>query len=334
MTNNITGVETMFSARNRPMPWEELGDNIIGALNSSDAIKKAGLNWKVNSMPVYSEILNKTPSFMKRAHHFVANVRDIDNEILGIVSDKYKIIQNSEAFKFTDELLGNHDIKYETAGSIDNGKRIWLLAKIPAIYRIFDDDIEQYLMFTNTHDGSGAVKIVMTPIRVVCRNTLNLALKEAKRCWSMTHIGNIQKKINLAEQTLFNAKNYMEFLKKSAEKLNKIKLSAIDIGKIIDFLLPIKEDGGEEHKKNVKQRQTDLFNRFLHAPDLQNYDSTGYRLINAVSDYATHQSFYEFDQKTNIKKNTIFELRERNLIRNIDGLDLLDKAYKKILEYA
>lgn len=337
MSNNITGVETMFNASNRPMPWDDLRDSksVVGALNSKEAIVAAGLDWIVRPMPVFAEIsyMGKNPS-MKRAEHYVANVRDKDDRVLGIVTDKYKIVQNTEAFAFTDKLLGGHNIEYETAGSIDDGKRIWLLAKIPAMFKIFDDDIEQYLVFTNTHDGNGSVKVAMTPIRVVCRNTLNLALKEAKRCWFMTHLGNISKKMDMASLTLFNAKNYMEFLKKSAEELNKIRLSPFEIAKIIDYLLPIKEDGGEEHKENVKQRQTDLFNRFLHAPDLQNYDSTGYRLINAVSDYASHQPFYELSFKAKVKEKSIASLRERNFIKNIDGIDLVDKAYKKILEYA
>ncbi len=335
----MSNVETMFDANNRPMPWENLGEKIFGALNSKDAIKAAKLDWFVYPMPVYSEICypGRDPfkRKMKIAENFVANVRDIDDEILGIVSPKYKIIQNTEAFAFTDELLGNHNIVYETAGSIDGGKRIWLLARIPAMFKIFDDDIDPYIVFTNTHDGSGAVKVIMTPVRVVCKNTLNLALQTAKRCWSASHIGNVKEKMIMARETLFNAKNYMDYLILSAKKLYKIKLATEKVEAIIDALLPIRKDGKKEHIVNTERRRKDLMNRFKNAPDLQNYKGTGYALINAVSDYASHQPFYEAFTKGNIKKNTsIQNLRERNFVRNIDGMELLDKAYKKILEYA
>lgn len=335
----MSNVETMFAANNRPMPWENLGEKIHGALNSKEAIKAAGLDWLVYSMPVFSEVCYPGDDLFKKkkikSENFVANVRDKDDKILGIVSTKYKIIQNIEAFAFTDELLGNHNIVYETAGSIDRGKRIWLLAKIPAMFRIFDDEIDPYIVFTNTHDGSGAVKVIMTPVRVVCKNTLNLALQTAKRCWSTSHLGDIKSKMIMAHETLFNAKNYMDYLILSAQKLYKIKLTTERVEVIINDLLPIRKDGGKEHIENTKKRQNDLLNRFKYAPDLQNYKNTGYALINAVSDYASHQPFYEAFTNGKIKKNTsIQNLRERNFVKNIDGMELLDKAYKKILEYA
>ena len=335
----MSNVETMFAANNRPMPWENLGEKVSGALNSKDAIKAAKLDWLVYPMPVFSEVSHYDKGIfakkMIKAENFVANVRDKDDKILGIVTKKYKIIQNTEAFAFTDELLGNHNIVYETAGSIDGGKRIWLLARIPAMFKIFDDDIDPYIVFTNTHDGSGAVKVIMTPVRVVCKNTLNLALQTAKRCWSASHIGNIKEKMIMARETLFNAKNYMDYLILSAKKLYKIKLATEKVEAIIDALLPIRKDGGKEHKANTERRRKDLLYRFENAPDLQNYKGTGFALINAVSDYASHQPFYEAFTKGNIKKNTsIQNLRERNFVRNIDGMELLDKAYKKILEYA
>ena len=322
----------------RSMPWEGLGENVSEALNSKDAIKAAGLDWTVKSMPVYSEICfpDKKPfsKTMKIADNFVANVRDNDEKILGIVSKKYKIVQNIEAFAFTDELLGNHNIVYETAGSIDGGKRIWLLARIPAMFRVFDDEISPYIVFTNTHDGSGSVKVAMTPVRVVCKNTLALALGTAKRCWSMIHLGNIRNKLIMARETLFNAKNYMDYLILSAEKLNKIKLTSDIITEIIEYLFPIQKDGKEKHKSNIEQKRNNLFERFQEAPDLQNFGKTGYRLINAVSDFASHQSLYEAKIKGTIKEKSMLLLRERNFVKNIDGIELLDKAYRKILEYA
>ena len=96
---------------------------------------------------------------------FRANLRETDNQVLGVVSDRYKVVQNEEAFAFTDELLGE-GVTYETAGSLQNGRRTWILAKLPTRYIISGDEITPYLVFMNSHDGSGAIKAAMTPIRV------------------------------------------------------------------------------------------------------------------------------------------------------------------------
>ena len=104
---------------------------------------------------------------------FKANVRDTDQQILGVVTDRYKVVQNEDAFAFTDQLLGE-GVSYETAGSLQNGRRIWMLAKLPQRYIISGDEIEPYLVFMNAHDGTGAIKAAMTPIRVVCQNTFEI----------------------------------------------------------------------------------------------------------------------------------------------------------------
>ena len=114
-------------------------------------------------------------------------------KVLGIVSDKYKIVQNHEAFDFTDSLIGE-GCTYETAGSLKGGKKVFLLAKLPQ-KMIIEDAVDPYVCFTNSHDGFGAIQACMTPIRVVCNNTLNLALSKATRKWSTKHVGDIDNKL-------------------------------------------------------------------------------------------------------------------------------------------
>lgn len=139
---------------------------------------------------------------------YKANVRSSDNKVLGVVSDKYRIVQNADAFAFTDALIGG-DVHYETAGSLLDGKKIWLLAKLPDS-EICGDKTEPYVCFSNTHDGSGAVRVCMTPVRVVCNNTLNLALNTAQRAWSVRHVGDISTKLVEAQQCLEMAGKYMD----------------------------------------------------------------------------------------------------------------------------
>ena len=209
-------VESMFYT-GRTAPWHGLGISVLEAPASRDALELAGLDWRV----VQRELITEDGI---QVAGFKANVRDQDNRVLGVVTDRYKVVQNDEAFAFTDELLGE-GITYETAGSLQEGRRTWILAKLPQRYIISGDEITPYLVFMNSHDGTGAIKAAMTPIRVVCQNTLNLALATAKRTWSTNHVGDIRGKLEDAKYTLLYADKYMAELGKSIDKLSRQKLT-------------------------------------------------------------------------------------------------------------
>ncbi len=304
-------VETMFYTREKP--WHGLGTRVEDAPNSKKALILAGLNWNVYQSPIWTETETMIPGYK-------ANIRDVDEKVLGVVTDRYKVIQNSEAFSFTDDLLGD-GVTYETAGSLQDGRRTWILAKMPQRFIIAGDEITPYLVFMNSHDGSGAVKVAMTPIRVVCQNTLNLALRDAKRSWSTHHTGNIETKMQQARQTLFQAEQYMGALGREIDNLNQIKLSDKKVIEFIDDLFPVKEDLSDQQKKNVDRMKEDVKIRYFDAPDLKHVGKNGYRFVNAVSDYATHT---EPTRRTQNYKESVFA-------RTVDGNGMIDKAYEMVL---
>lgn len=189
-------VESMFYA-GREKPWHGLGTQVEEAPTSADALRLAGLDWTVQRKPI--QVCGG-----RKVDNFFANVRSSDGAVLGVVSDRYQVVQNAEAFAFTDALIGGEgQVHYETAGSLMGGRKIWLLAKLPDT-EIVGDKTEPYLCFSNTHDGSGAIRVCMTPIRVVCNNTLNIALNGAKRAWSVRHTGDIQAKLQEARLEVEN----------------------------------------------------------------------------------------------------------------------------------
>ena len=241
-------VETMFYTREKP--WHGLGTLVAEAPESREALRIDGLNWKVLQEPVYTENDELIQGYK-------ANVRDSDRKILGVVTDRYKVIQNEEAFAFTDALLGE-GVRYETAGSLQEGRRVWLLARLPREYIIAGERISPYMVFSNTHDGSGAVKTALTPIRVVCNNTLNLALRTAKRSWSMIHTGDISGKIEEAKNTLFLADEYMSALGKEFENLRGIRLSEKQVMDYIEILLPVEENFTPQQKRGIERLREDM----------------------------------------------------------------------------
>ncbi len=303
-------VETMFYTREKP--WHGLGTMVAEAPNSKDALRLAGLNWKVLQEPVYTE--NK-----ELVQGYKANVRDTDRKVLGVVTDRYKVIQNEEAFAFTDTLLGE-GVRYETAGSLQEGRRVWMLARLPREFIIGGERISPYMVFSNTHDGSGAVKTALTPIRVVCNNTLNLALRTAKRSWSMIHTGDISGKIEEAKNTLLLADEYMTALGQEFEDLRKIKLSEKQVLDYIKILLPMEENYSLLQKRGVEKLRADMKMRYFDAPDLKDVGNNGYRFVNAVSDFATHSTPR---RKTANYKENIFA-------RTADGNPMIDRAYQLV----
>lgn len=307
-------VETMFYTREKP--WHGLGVKVAEALSSAQALSVSGLDWKVEQKDICTEDGLLVPGFK-------ANVRDRDKKVLGIVSGRYKVVQNEEAFAFTDKLLGG-GVRYETAGSLNGGRRVWVLARMPREYIMLGDRISPYMVFSNTHDGSGAIRVAMTPVRVVCNNTLNLALATAARSWSAMHTSGVQDRIKEAESTLFMAEKYMDALGREFEGLSKVKMTDGKVSGCIHALLPMDMSMSTQQRNNITKQREDMERRYFGAPDLQDVPRNAYRFLNAVSDFATHGK--PLRESGNRQENLFAKV--------IDGSAMLDKAYGMVKNIA
>lgn len=328
-------VEDMFSVREAP--WHGLGRIINEAPDSKQALIYAGLDWEVNQRPVYhhvpeTELIGAdklagqfgTPQpVFNIIPDFVANVRSSDNSVLGIVTPRYKPVQNHEAFAFTDALIDSGEVRYETAGSLNNGKKVWMLAKMPEM-DVLGDETVPYLVVTNSHDGKGSIIVAITPVRVVCQNTLNLALSSAERMWSTIHTGDMGMKMDEAKRTLNMANQYIQGLAQEADILAQQALSANRAKEIIGLLLPYPVEAGDRAKSNVELLRNELTARYLISPDIQRFHGTAWGFINAVSDFATHR---ESNRKIAGRQERLFE-------KTIGGHPLIDDAYTLLKKVA
>ena len=307
-------VETMFYVREKP--WHGLGTEVKEAPTSADALVYAGLDWSVIQKEVYTEDGTMIPGYK-------ANLRDTDSAALGIVSDRYKVVQNEDAFRFTDDLLGA-GVAYETAGALQGGRKVWMLARMPHRYIIAGDEIAPYMVVMNSHDGSSGIKVAMTPIRVVCQNTLNLALGSAKRIWTTKHTENVMSRVHEARETLLLAETYMGELGRSIDALSQIRLTDKKVTEFMQEFFPVTLEISEAQRKNNQRLLEDMKQRYWEAPDLSNVGRNGYRFINAVSDFATHA---EPIRRTRNYNENLF-------LRTVEGNSMIDKAYKMILAAA
>ena len=307
-------VETMFYVREKP--WHGLGVKVQEAPTSADALVCAGLDWEVIQKAVCTEDGTRISGYK-------ANIRSTDNAALGIVSGKYKVVQNQDAFQFTDDLLGA-GVTYETAGALQGGKKVWMLARMPERYIIAGDEISPYLVILNSHDGSSGIKVAMTPVRVVCQNTLNLALSTAKRTWAAKHTENVMNRVHEARDTLMLAERYMVELGREIDALSKIRLTDKKGMEFLTEFFPVTEDQTEAQKRNNSRLLEDLKSRYWEAPDLRDIGNNGYRFVNAVSDFATHADPI---RKTRNYKENLF-------LRTVEGNPMIDKDYKMALATA
>ena len=307
-------VETMFytDADGRNAPWHGLGVRVYEAPTSDDALVAAGLDWEVKQVPAYIEINGeKVPTGE------MVNYRDIDNKVLGTVSERYSIVQNKDAFAFTDALIGTQNVRYETAGSLNGGRTVWLLAKLPEM-SVLGDAMDSYLLFSTSHDGSSCVRCNVTNVRVVCQNTLNFALRTALRSWSFCHKGDIDSKIDEARRTLIRAKQYNEEFAKEADALACKKISPMKAKEIIDAMFPVEEEGIGKIRLGNLIKLRDNFRQCYNADDIADYKGTAWGMLNAFSDMIYHGG-------ATLRRSENYD--ERRLISVINGNQLFDKAY-------
>ena len=233
------GVESMFSAKETP--WHKIGNVTEGALTSSEAIEKAGLDWTVSirGLATFQEDNNTDVSSLIDVPDHYATVRDTDNTVLGVVGNRYTPIQNIECFDFLDTVLDDSEAKYETAGSLYGGKIVWMLINLGKDVVVGEDRTVPYLLLTNSHDGSTAIKGMTTPIRVVCANTLSLALKDNVTSFGFRHTNNVHNKITQARKLLEINYKYIDNFQEEVEKLIEQHVERDDYFKILDETFPM-----------------------------------------------------------------------------------------------
>jgi phage/plasmid-like protein (TIGR03299 family) len=176
------GIDTMAYNREKGKPWHGKGEAVDGLMTAAECIRKAGLDWGVAKVPLRINDEGGLPLSGVAALVRTDKLISDRSRVLGIVGDEYQPLQNWDAFTFFDAAVGKDKARYETAGSIDDGKRIWLLASLGAPFEpVRDDRVEPYLLLANGHDGRLMVHLKFTPVRVVCQNTLAMALVDKDR---------------------------------------------------------------------------------------------------------------------------------------------------------
>lgn len=207
-------VETMAYAGE--VPWHGLGVEVLNDLTPVQMMDKAGLNWTVEKQPMFFRHAGDLQAVPGKQ----VLVRNTDGKVLDVVGKGWEPVQNAEAFDFFNEFVMNGDMKMHTAGSLQEGKLTWALAKVNDGFELFNgDSVESYLMFSNPHKFGSSITVSFTPIRVVCNNTLNMALQGANG-----------KGVRVTHRTAFDADAVKQLLGVATEQLTTYKEAAEFLG--------------------------------------------------------------------------------------------------------
>jgi phage/plasmid-like protein (TIGR03299 family) len=271
------------------IPWHGLGTEIPGRANAAQMISAAGLNWEVAMRPIPNVGANAKKE--ARRFHLVRMPRNGDEiEVpLGVVGARYRALQNKEAFEFFDPIIGDSKAVFETAGSLGNGERIWVLAKVPGEIRVIGDDIcSKYLLLSNAHDGRGSVSVKFTPIRVVCQNTLMLALGSGEKAHNIRHSKHMQDRLQDVQELL---KLIWTTFKKAEEMFQALAKVWVDAQRLDTYLEAVYPRTEELRKAKKRPERWDSVAYLFEAGDFPRLrpSHTLWGAYNAVTRYEDYR---------------------------------------------
>lgn len=205
--NPSTNKHSFFSRKE--LAWHGLGQILNqDIVTAREAMIAGGANFEVRKARAYAELENGM--FLPSDNHYLTYRTDI-NKILGQVGEDYEVVQNIEAFDFIDNIIIGKEATFETAGVLGNGARIFVTAKLPSYVKLGGNDvIDKYIVFTTTHDGTGKIIAAITPIRVVCNNTLQMALTGCQHKIAFKHTRKVHDRIAMAHKLMGLTNKYYE----------------------------------------------------------------------------------------------------------------------------
>lgn len=233
--------------------WHKLGQTLNHPATAKEAIELAHLDYTVKKMPLCARVPNDmvlqnpdgtmtvvAAGTMIDVPDKFATVRTDTNQPLGVVGARYMPVQNIEGFEFFDALVGEGEACYETAGVLGKGERMWIMAKLPDFIRVGKDDIvEEYLLLTNSHDGSEVIRAKLTGIRAVCENTVNAAMREMGEEVRITHSRNAKQKLAEAHRILGLTNKIYEQLGTLLNAMNDRKITVVQQKQYVDTVFPM-----------------------------------------------------------------------------------------------
>ena len=327
-------VETMFSVRE--VPWHKKGLILDMAPRSAEeAIRLSGLDWNVSLRQVFSQetiqaLLGEDaeadneeekliPDELSKLKKYRAVFRDSDNKCLGIVTDRYRVLQNRQAFSFFDPIMEHMRGSYETAGSLFGGRVIWVLVRLEDAVQIGkNDELRPYLLLANGHAGRMNVIVQPTDVRVVCNNTLQMSLGHGLAC-RLRHTEALIPNLERIQEQIIKMQMQRKDRYASFMMMQQHQVTESDMVQFVATLFPYDIESAAGATIAMKKRE--LVQRLIQSgqgTEIPGVRGTAWGLYNAVTEYV---DWYAANGTQKVKDKTAYVLMGA-------GADLKERAYR------
>lgn len=296
MPHGMTNRDTAMFGSGKPA-WHRHPNSIVveGNPEGEEALNLSGLGWLVEKQPIFGKAGR---SLIQLPSHFVTVRKDIPLDdparFLGVVQQRYQVIQNAEVIKIADAIIGEGNARFETLGSIWGGRVCYATILLPGDVRVQDDKITKFIVLKWAHDGSCGVEGCITPVRAVCQNTVRAAFASAEATVSIRHTEGAMTRIDEARRVLRIAN---ESFDATGEMFNRMSQSAID-ARFVDAYLkalipdPVRKPDAKRtssRSSNMRNEIAELFNGKQKGASMRAIQGTAWGLFNATTEYIDHK---------------------------------------------
>ncbi len=311
----INNGKASFAYANGRPGWHGLGQAIPPGMEDSETVSElAGLNRTVALAPLYTMVEGQPVALQDK----FATVYEDSGFVLGVVGSRYTVVQNVTAFKAIDRWLADGRVRYETAGALDEGRKVFILVRIDEDFTIAGTDpIAPYALVTNSHDGSSGLGVKLVSTRVVCQNTMNVALREKGERIGIRHTASAEANIESAAQALGLVSRQQRQMMERFEQLAQMNAGQSEVEQVVDLVAPdpakVTVSLTERQRNRVGRRHESFMTFLRHAPELPTIVSAGgldnrWGLFNATTEWM------EWVDPT---KST--QILERRMVGSLDG---------------
>lgn len=271
----------------RTATWSKVGKSVEECKDMEAVLRASGLDYTVEMRPVFMDTgMQFNPGDLHAIPNRFVTVRTSDNHPYDVVSDKFEIIQNRDAFDFVNYM--GDELTFEKAGETMGGM-VYIIGKLPEV-SILGDAFTPYVLFRNGFNGKTKITAAISPLRIVCQNQFNFAFKNTNNAITIRHVRNAEAKLEEARETLRMTADYMEQLTLMAERFAAMKISGSQMERVVKYLFPIPEDTviNPFKRKNLEDQRA-AFLAAHEQEDNRNFRGTAWGLINAYTDFVTHK---------------------------------------------
>lgn len=267
----------------RTTTWHSIGKDVQECRNMEQVLRSSGLDYEVAKKPVFTSMIDGG-TLVEVPNRFMTV--NSNGKIYDVVSDRFQLVQNREAFEFVDYM--GDELSFEKAGETENGM-VYVIGKLPSV-NILGDEFTPHVIFRNGFSGKIKITTAICPLRLVCQNQFNFAFKDTQNTVSIRHVGNAEAKLQEARDVLKLSADYMQELNKMAEQYAGIKLTPAQVDKVLDQMFPITDrESMNPFKLHQLEEARARFTAAYNADDNGNFRGTGWGLVNAYTDFITHK---------------------------------------------